>query len=135
MMRDVLFHYARMWRRSGHEPEAVVQLALNQLTEHRVTIKTGKLRDARLLFADDVVATLFTRATGVPWADVTKDEVQQDVGQTQEHIQEAVTAFVRFANPALMEHLSRAMERGLSVQVVEPVDPNDFRKGWKIVGT
>jgi hypothetical protein len=135
MMRDVLFHYVREWRRSGHPPEIVVRLALEQLTAQRVRIKTGTLRGARLLFADDVVATLFTRATGVPWADVTKDEVQQDVGRTQERIQEAVTAFVRFANPVLMEHLSRAMEKGLSVQVVEPVDPDDFRQGWKIAGT
>jgi hypothetical protein len=133
MMRDVLFHYARVWQRRGHPPEIVVRLALEQLAPHRVTIKTGTLREARLLFADDVLATLFTRATGVPWADVAKDEVHQGVAQTQERIQEAITAFVRFANPALMDHLSRAKEEGLSVQVVEPVDPHDIRQDWKMV--
>jgi hypothetical protein len=53
----------------------------------------------------------------------------------QKRIEEAVTAFVRFANPALMEHLSRAVERGMSLQKVEAVDPDDWRKGWKVAPT
>jgi hypothetical protein len=133
MMRDVLFHYARSWRRSGRDPEAVVQLALQQLADGLTTMKTGKLREARLLFADDVAAAIFTRATGVAWADVTKDEVQEDVGKIQKRIEEAVTAFVRFANPALMEHVSRAIAAGASVESVRLVDPADWRKGWRVV--
>lgn len=132
MMRDVLFHYARNWRRRGREPEAVVHSALQQLAQGRTTMKTGKLREARLLFADDIVAAIFTRATGVPWADVTNDEMQEHVGKVQKRIEEAVTAFVRFANPALMEHLGRAVERGMPLQKVELVDPDDWRKGWKV---
>ena len=133
MMRDVLFHYAHAWRCSGADREPVVQLALEQLANGRTTIKTGNLREARLLFADDVVAAIFTRAAGVPWTNVTRNESQEDVGRTQKRIEEAVTAFVRFANPALMEHLSRAFARGVRVQKVELVDPTNWRNGWTVV--
>ena len=130
MMRDVLFHYARTWHRGGRG-EDVVRPALEQLADSRTTMKTGKLREARLLFADDVVAAIFTRAMGVPWADVMKEEAQVRVLRLQKRIEEAVTAFVRFANPALMEYFSRAMVDGAAMQKVELVDPNDPRKGWR----
>jgi hypothetical protein len=133
MMRDVLFHYQRSWRRAGREPEPVIELALEALADEKATLKTGTLEDARNLFADDVVATIFTRATGVPWDDVVKDESQVHVGEVQKRIQEAVTAFVRFANPALMHHVGRAIDRGVTIRPVEPVDPEDHRKGWRYV--
>jgi hypothetical protein len=132
LTRDVLFHYAREWRRKGAEPEPVVRLALTHLEGTRTTTKIGKLREARLLFADDVAEAIFTRAAGVSWEDVTTDESQTDVSTVQDHIAEAVTAFVRFANPALMEHLSRAFEGGVVPQPVAPVDPNDPRSGWRV---
>jgi len=40
------------------------------------------------------------------------------------------TAFIRFANLALDEHLVR--ERGVVVDEVEPTDPGDLRRGWKV---
>jgi hypothetical protein len=132
LTRDVLFHYAREWRRKGAEPEPVVRLALKHLEGTRTTTKTGKLREARLLFADDVAAAIFTRAAGVSWEDVATDESQTDVSTVQDHIADAVTAFVRFANPALMEHLSRAFERGVIPQLVELVDPTNPRSGWRV---
>ena len=131
MMRDVLFHYALTWRRRGHEPEPVIHLALQGMAGERATLKTGTLGTARNLFADDVVAVIFTRATGIPWEDVVKDESQVHVGSIQKRIEEAVTAFVRFANPALMHHVGRAIDSGVPVRPVEPVDPEDPRKGWK----
>jgi class 3 adenylate cyclase len=63
---------------------------------------------------DDIAAAVFTRATGVEWSEVTKDEVQQHVGEAQLHLQDGVTAFMRFANPALMEMVTRAIARGAS---------------------
>ncbi len=96
-------------------------------------MRVGALRDARLLFADDVAAAIFTRAAGVPWDEVTEDESQTSVAAVQKHIEEAVTAFVRFANPALMEHLSRAFATGVVPQLVELVDPENPRSGWRPV--
>jgi hypothetical protein len=135
MIRDVLSHYGRRWTRRGRDPEHVIRSALEQLADSRTTMKTGTLREARLLFADDVAAAIFTRATGVRREDVAKDEVQEHVGRVQKRIEEAVTAFVRFANPALMEHFGRAMAAGVPVQRVEPVDPQDWRKGWRVTAT
>lgn len=135
MMRDVLFHYARAWHRSGRERELVIHLALDALADEKATLQTGTLESARNLFADDVVATIFTRATGVEWADVPKLEAQVQVGKIQKRIEGAVTAFVRFANPALMHHFGRAIADGVAFRKVEPVDPGDWRKGWRDAGT
>jgi hypothetical protein len=133
MTRDVLFHYARVWRRSGEDPEPVVLLALQAVTDELVTLQTGTLRTARSLFADDVAVAIFTRATGIQWEAVTKEDSQLHVGRVQERIAEAVEAFVRFANPALMEHFGRAMTQDKTVRRVEPVDPDDPRAGWSFV--
>ncbi len=133
MMRDVLFHYVRRWTRSGADPEPVIHLALERMADDHATLGTGTLETARSLYADDVVAAIFTRATGVAWEDVTKDESQQHVGEVQLQIGEAVSAFVGFANPALMHHFGRAMSSGTPERRVEPIDPEDLRRGWKYV--
>jgi hypothetical protein len=74
------------------------------------------------MFVDDVVATIFAREVGGLDA----------IPDFEPRVAEGTTAFIRFANLALDEHLVRARERGASVDEVEPIDPGDLRRGWKV---
>jgi hypothetical protein len=47
-------------------------------------------------------------------------------------VAEGTTAFIRFANLALDEHLVRNRERGAVINEVQPVDPDDLRAGWRV---
>lgn len=130
LIRNSVFHYSSPIARGEH----LLMEALKALGDDLVTIRTGTVRDSRLLFADDVAAAIFTRATGIPWNDVLRDDVQKHVGIVQSHIQDAVTAFMRFAGPALMETISRAIGAAVPFQKVELVDSANPRGGWKVVG-
>lgn len=84
-------------------------------------IRSARIRDARALFADDVVATIFADELGGLDA----------VAEFEARVAAGVTAFIRFANLTLDEHLTRAHTSGTTVEQVEPVDPDDPRQGWR----
>lgn len=115
------FHYPGL---TPTDPRAdrPVRDSLDELRDDRAVIRTGRIRDARALYADDVVAATFAREVGGPDA----------VGPFEAKVAEGTTAFIRFANLALDEHLVRARERGVAVEAVDPVDPADLRAGWSI---
>ena len=98
-----------------------VRDALRDLADERGVIRSARIRDARTLFADDVVATIFAEELGGLDA-IAKFEARVATG---------VTAFTGFANLTLDEHLTRARTSGTTVEQVEPVDPGDLRQGWR----
>lgn len=118
------FHYPTL-RSANAQAARPVRDALVSLRADRGVISTARIRDARALFADDVVATIFAREVGGLDA----------VPRFEARVAEGTTAFIRFANLALDEHLQRARARGASIDEVEPVDPNDLRRGWKTRGS
>jgi hypothetical protein len=63
---------------------------------------TRKIRDSRLLFADDVVSRFFVEATG---GDDALEAVHTDIVAS-------ITGFMRFTNAALDEWFVRARDRG-----------------------
>lgn len=115
------FHYPALRSATPQAPRPIRD-ALATLRDERGLIRSARIRDARALFADDVVATIFAREVGGLDAVPTFEAL----------VAQATTAFIRFANLALDEHLLRARVRGASVENVEPVDPDDLRRGWKI---
>jgi len=115
------FHYPAL-RPANPQADRPIRVALAVLRDDRGVIRSARIRDARALFADDVVATIFAREVGGLDA-VPVFEAQVAAG---------TTAFIRFANLALDEHLLRARERGVVVDEVEPTDPGDLRRGWKV---
>jgi hypothetical protein len=114
------FHYPSL-RPADLQAARPVRDALGDLADDRGVVRSARIRDARALFADDVVATIFAEELGGLDA-IPGFEAQVAVG---------VTAFIRFANLALDEHLVRAREGGAPVEQVEPVDPADLRQGWR----
>lgn len=118
------FHYPAL-RPSNPQAARPIRDALVALRDDRGVIRSARIRDARALFADDVVATIFAREVG--GLDVVPD--------FEARVAEGTTAFIRFANLALDEHLVRARERGVSVDEVEPIDPGDLRRGWTVRAT
>lgn len=115
------FHYPALRPTTPHAPRPIRD-ALTALRDERGVIRQARIREARGLFADDVVATIFAHEVGGLDA----------VPAFEARVAEATTAFIRFANLALDEHLTRARARGASVEIVEPVDPADLRRGWKV---
>jgi hypothetical protein len=75
-------------------------------------MRLARLRDARALFADDVVAAIFVRVVGDEHA----------LERFNAAVSAGVTAFVRFANPALGEYLARRQAEGLAIEDVPQAD-------------
>ncbi len=117
------FHYPTL-RPAKPQDDRPIREALAAMRDDRGVIRLGPIRDARSLFADDVVATIFARAVGGLDA----------VPSFEAQVAEGTTAFIRFANLALDEHLGRARERGVAIDEVEPVDAGDLSRGWKVRG-
>ena len=114
------FHYPAL--RPGHPQEAgLVRNALAGMGEDRGIIRSGRLRDARALFADDVVAKILLNEVG-------NLEALPDF---LARVAIGTTALIRFTNLALDEHLVRARGRGVAIDQVEPVDPGDLNAGWR----
>lgn len=114
------FHYPELG--PGGQPTRPVGDALRELADERGVIRSARLRDARALFADDVVATVFASELGGLEA----------VAGFEAHVASGVTAFIRFANAALDEYLMRMRAAGAQVEEVEPVDA-DRRREWRVL--
>ncbi|MBA3383009.1 MAG: hypothetical protein H0T97_14285 [Actinobacteria bacterium] len=117
------FHYPTL-RPGNAQAARPVRDALRALADDRGVIRSARIRDARALFADDVVAAIFAEELGGLDA----------ISAFEARVAAGVTAFIRFANLALDEHLMRARESGATVEQVEPVDPADPRQGWRAMG-
>jgi hypothetical protein len=114
------FHYPEL-RPANPQADRPVREALRAMRDDRAVIRLGRIRDARSLFADDVVAHIFARAVGGLDA----------VAPFDARVAEGVTAFIDFTNLAVDEHLVRARESGVAFEEVEPVDPEDLWRGWR----
>lgn len=115
------FHYPQL-RTSSPQHERPVRDALETLQADRGVIRAARIRDARALFADDVVAAIFAKELGGLDA----------IAAFEAQVAEGTTAFVRFANLALDEHLMRVRAKGVAVDEVDLVDPKDVSRGWKV---
>lgn len=104
------FHYPEL---RPDEPQAgrPVRDSLVELREDRGVIRSARLRDARALFADDAVASIFIRVLGG----------QDAVDAFAARVADGVTAFIRFANLSLDEHLRSRRLLGAEVVEVQPV--------------
>ncbi len=112
------FHYPKL-RPANPDDDRPIREALSAMRDDRGVIRSGPIRDSRALFADDVVVTIFARAVGG------LDALPSFAAQ----VGDGTTAFIRFVNLALDEHLVRARERGVAIDEVEPADPGDLRRG------
>jgi hypothetical protein len=86
------FHYAYK------SDQRAVARALGQLADHEGVVRGTKLRDSRMLFADEVVAQLLMNAQG--GTDEAVEKLASDFA-------DAVAAFARFAQFAVESHLLR----------------------------
>lgn len=116
------FHYPKL-RPTTPGAARPVRDALVALREDRGVIRSARMRDARALFADDVVVTIFVDVLGGMDA----------IEPFEARVAEGTTAFIRFANLALDEHLMRRRAAGAAVDDAELVDPEDPRGGWRVV--
>jgi hypothetical protein len=110
------FHYPKL-RPTTPGAARPVRDALVALREDRGVIRSARMRDARALFADDVVVTIFVDVLGGMDA----------IEPFEARVAEGTTAFIRFANLALDEHLMGRRAAGAGVDDVELVDPEDPR--------
>jgi hypothetical protein len=114
------FHYPELRPMDPHAARPVRDSLLS-FRESRGVIRAGRLRDSRALFADEVLAATFLRLLGG----------EEGVIAFAERVADGVTAFIRFANLALDEYLTRRVADGAALEPVEPVDPSDLRAGWQ----
>jgi hypothetical protein len=111
------FHYVGLNPKKKKRPVAD---ALEALRGERGIFKRGTVRDARLLYADDVAGSLFIRATS--W---------KDFGEVHRDISAGIDAFMRFANPAVVDYFERAGEAGAAFEEVQPTEGD----GWAPFGS
>jgi hypothetical protein len=119
----VAFHYPELRSLDPQAPRPMRD-ALHRLAEERGVFRTGTVREARALFADEAIAAVFANEVA---------EVDTDAPVFLAAVSTGVTAFVRFANLALDEHLVRANQRGVVFTNVELVDPDNPSRGWRDV--
>jgi len=112
----VAFHYPELRQDGGRWRSRPMQQALASLVNETGRIKRARIIEARLLFADDIAAMLFTRSTPT-WGDVR--DVHADITG-------GMTSLMRFANPAVEEFLTRAARRGARL-VAMPQRPGPDR--------
>jgi hypothetical protein len=102
LRNQAAFHYPRLQPGRQNRP---MRRVLTGLADEMGQIDKGgegTIRDARLLFADDIVSRFFIDASGGEGA---LEEVHPD-------IEAGITAFMRFTNVAIEEWFVRASERG-----------------------
>lgn len=114
------FHYPQL-KPCNAKLERPVREALTKLHGNRGIVRKGTIRDGRAFYADAVVYEIFAKEVG--GADA--------VDEFNARVAAGVTAFMRFANLALDEHVDRAHERGARLDEVQPVDPADLGGAWK----
>lgn len=117
------FHYPDLRTTAG--ADRPMRDALEAVSADRGVVRAGRIRDARALFADDLVASIFGNAVGG----------LNQIEAFEAHVVAGTTGLIRFTNLALDEHLTRARASGVVLEEVEPVDPGDLRVGWKVVRT
>jgi hypothetical protein len=108
------FHYAEL---NPDKKKRIMAGALKALRAERGVLRRGTVRDARLLYADDIAATLFVRSTP-SWGDL--NAVHGD-------IEAGITSFMRFTNVAVTTYFERAAQDGTKFVEVEP-NPDG---GWQ----
>jgi hypothetical protein len=115
------FHYPEL-RPTRIQGDRAIREALTALNDKRGIVRVGRIREARAIFADDVIAWVFAREVGGLAA----------MPEFQTEVAEGTTAFIRFANLALEEHLIRSRDSGIAIEHVLPVDPYDLSRGWRL---
>jgi hypothetical protein len=100
---EAAFHYPELNPARGNRPMQKVLRRMEVVTGVVEKGESGKSRDSRLRFADDVVAQLFQTAVGG------KDAARA----VHEDIKSGTAAFMKFANAALDQWLFDAQERGV----------------------
>lgn len=109
------FHYPELSLTA--QAERPLRQALEELADDRGIVRSGRIRDGRALFGDDVIATLFARAVGGLDA----------LPGFYARVAEGTTSFIRFTNLALDEYLERKHRDGVAIEIVER------ENGWRVV--
>lgn len=102
LRNQAAFHYPRLDAGRANPPMKRVLESLSFEVGQIDTGTTGKVRDARNLFADDVASRLFVTAAG-------GDDALADV---HHDISDAIRSFMRFANAAIDEWFIDAQRQG-----------------------
>jgi hypothetical protein len=100
LRNQAAFHYPRLQPNRQNRP---MKKVLASLADEAGQIDKGeqnRLRDSRLLFADDIMSRFFVEASGG----------EDALGQVHPNIEAAITAFMRFTQAALDEWFYRAQQ-------------------------
>jgi hypothetical protein len=125
-IRSHVFHYPELRVVSGKKKKRLMQRVLAAHADSTTLVKLGKVKDARLLFADDIAAEVFQVMTG---GDEKFEEVHGEISS-------ATTPLTRFMNAAIEEYLVRRGKAGLTMKQVEPVDDEDWtrvERHWHLI--
>jgi len=122
-IRSHVFHYPELRIVEGQKRRRLMQRVLDDHQDTETMMKLGKVSEARSLFADDIAAEVFQINSGG----------EEKLHEVHDAISKATTPLTRFINAALDEYFVRRGQQGLGFTRVEPVDPDDWEKGWKEV--
>ncbi len=107
-LRNSVFHYPSMMNprqpgvlRSSRPLPAILRMAAGHVSH----VRLGRLKDARMVFADELTVGLAVRSVGT----------HQNLDKVRETAEEGVQEFMRFMNPALDEHVVRRQRAGIAV--------------------
>jgi hypothetical protein len=108
-LRNSVFHYPSMM--NSQRPGVLLTAralpkVLRSAAHHESHVRLGRLKDARLVFADELTARLAIRSVGTV----------RNLEKLQFAVQEGVQDFMRFMNPALEEHMIRRQLTGAVIR-------------------
>lgn len=102
LRNQAAFHYPALAPGRANRPMRKVLQGLAAETGQFDSGKTGQIRDARMLFADDVASSFFVQATGG----------EEALAAVHPDIEAGIASFMKFTNAALDEWFFRAQQRG-----------------------
>lgn len=109
------FHYPVLKIESSQRRKRPIQIVLAGLADQPGSVEGETFGNARLLFADDVVAGLVIRAHGNDEAlGAPAEEQLRLLGPVHLEIEKAIASFVSFTNDALQEYFKRRIADGAS---------------------
>jgi hypothetical protein len=123
-IRSHVVHYPELKSQRGQKKKRLMQRVLEAHQDTPTVVKAGKMSDARMIFADDVVAEVFQVTSGG----------EERLHAVHAEIAKAQVPLIGFLGAVMDEYFARRRADGLTMEEVELVDPTDWDKGWKAVG-
>jgi hypothetical protein len=122
-IRSHVFHYPELKSQPNQKKPRLMQRVLKAHADTETVAAGGRVRDSRMLFADDLAAELLAVNSGG----------EERFRAVHEEISRGYTPLSDFLIAVVDTYFRRRADSGAHITRVEPLDPDDWSQGWKEV--